>query len=80
MFTQACSESDQSDGQRYTVHQQYADRFGVVSTGIPPRDLSLTAAPLASGRFFSVMHACVNALWRSVGAAARRCISADSTE
>ena len=80
MFAPICSESDRSDGQRHVVHQQYAGRFGVVSAGIPHRDLSLTAAPLASGRFFSVMHACVNALWRSGGAAARPCISADSTE
>lgn len=59
MCTPTCSESDRS---------------GVVSAGIPHRDLSLTAAPLASGRFFSVVLGVVRAgmsiLWRSVGAAA----------
>ncbi|MCA8039412.1 hypothetical protein [Burkholderia seminalis] len=73
-------ESDWSDGQRNTARQQYAYRRDVVSSGIPNRDLSLTAAPFASGRFFSAVHAGVNALWRSVGAAAIRFISAGSTE
>lgn len=72
-------KSDRSDGHRNRVHQQYSGRSGVVSAGIPNRDLSLTAA-LPGGRFFVVKRAGVNARWRPVGAAANRLMSADQTE
>lgn len=76
IFRRAGCKSDRSDGQRNRVHQQYPDRSGVVSAGIPNRDLSLTAAP-PGGRFFFVKSAGVNAWWQPVGAAANRLQSAD---
>ena len=79
IVTRMGCESDRSDGQRISVCQQWAHRSGVVSVGNPYRDLSLTAVP-PGGRFFIVVRAGVNALWRSVGAAANRFTSADSTE
>jgi hypothetical protein len=80
MFMRKSSESDRSDGQWNFAHQHHAYRWDGVSSDIPNRDLSLTAAPLASGRFFIVVRAGANALWRSVGAAALRCQSAGPTE